>query len=82
MVYHWGSFIVPPGYTDDAIFEAGGNPYGTSATANANGTISDAVRRAAEHQARRVVQVAQWLKIGQQATAESFANVSVANRRN
>jgi len=28
--YHWGSVIVPLGYTDDIVFAAGGNPYGTS----------------------------------------------------
>lgn len=30
---HWGAIIVAPGYTDPAIFAAGGNPYGTTATA-------------------------------------------------
>jgi NAD(P)H dehydrogenase (quinone) len=28
--YHWGAIIVAPGYTDPLVFEAGGNPYGTS----------------------------------------------------
>lgn len=28
--YHWGSVLVPPGYTDAAIYRAGGNPYGAS----------------------------------------------------
>ncbi|MGJ5949941.1 hypothetical protein [Streptomyces neyagawaensis] len=28
--YHWGAVIVPPGYTDDAVYASGGNPYGTS----------------------------------------------------
>jgi MFS family permease len=27
--YHWGCVIVPLGYTDDIVFAAGGNPYGT-----------------------------------------------------
>lgn len=30
MFYHWGSIIVPVGYTDASIKLAGGNPYGTS----------------------------------------------------
>ncbi len=34
---HWGSIIVPPGYTDQSIFEAGGNPYGVSSTGNEDG---------------------------------------------
>ncbi|MDI6401695.1 NAD(P)H:quinone oxidoreductase [Balneolaceae bacterium ANBcel3] len=32
-LYHWGSIIVPLGYTDPVNFEAGGNPYGISVTA-------------------------------------------------
>lgn len=28
--YHWGSILVPLGYTDEVVFAAGGNPYGTS----------------------------------------------------
>ena len=28
--YHWGSVIIPLGYTDDIVYAAGGNPYGTS----------------------------------------------------
>jgi NAD(P)H dehydrogenase (quinone) len=28
--YHWGSIIIPLGYTDDVVYAAGGNPYGTS----------------------------------------------------
>jgi NAD(P)H dehydrogenase (quinone) len=31
---HWGAIIVPPGYTDDSIYAAGGNPYGTTAKAS------------------------------------------------
>jgi NAD(P)H dehydrogenase (quinone) len=29
---HWGAILVTPGYTDQAVFEAGGNPYGASST--------------------------------------------------
>lgn len=35
--YHWGAVIVPPGYTDPAFRAAGGNPYGVSFTASADG---------------------------------------------
>lgn len=28
--YHWGAVIIPLGYTDDVVYAAGGNPYGTS----------------------------------------------------
>ena len=30
--YHWGSVIVPIGYTDKLLYAAGGNPYGVSFT--------------------------------------------------
>ncbi len=51
---HWGTFIVAPGFTDDAVTDAGGNPYGTSAIA---GKVDDATRAAIAHQARRLVEV-------------------------
>ena len=34
MVYHFGGYLVTPGYTDPAVFAAGGNPYGPSVTAS------------------------------------------------
>lgn len=51
---HWGAVIVPPGYTDDTISPAGGNPYGT-AHASAGGPPSDQVLAAAFYQGRRLV---------------------------
>ena len=54
---HWGAIIVPPGYTDPIQYQAGGNPYGVTVTAN-NEPIMDAVKDAIGHQARRLVQVA------------------------
>jgi NAD(P)H dehydrogenase (quinone) len=53
---HWGAIIVPPGYTDPAIFRAGGNPYGTTVTANSTG-LSEEVKAAIRHQTRRLVEV-------------------------
>lgn len=52
---HWGAVIVPPGYTDGSIFEAGGNPYGYSQTA---GGVGEAGQKAIAHQARRLVEIA------------------------
>lgn len=63
---HWGAIIVPPGYTDQVLFQAGGNPYGTSATVGPNGEMEESVFAAVKHQARRLVTVAQWIKAGQQ----------------
>ncbi|MBD3764532.1 MAG: NAD(P)H:quinone oxidoreductase [Rhodobacterales bacterium] len=53
---HWGAIIVAPGYTDAAIFAAGGNPYGYSHTQGAE--LDDKARAAIAHQARRLVTTA------------------------
>ncbi len=54
---HWGCILVPPGYTDPALFAAGGNPYGTSVTANGE-PMPAAVEEAIRIQARRLVDFA------------------------
>lgn len=54
----WGAIIVPTGYTNDSIFKAGGNPYGTSVTAGRDGMVEGAVK----HQAKRTVEIANSLK--------------------
>ncbi len=58
---HWGAIIVPPGYTDDSIYAAGGNPYGTSVTAGRDGMVED-VEAAVKHQAKRTVEIASLIK--------------------
>ena len=65
-MYHWGAIVVAPGYTDQAVFAAGGNPYGTSVTVDQDGKMKEDVRGAVQHQARRVVTVAEWVKKGMQ----------------
>lgn len=55
-MYHWGAIVVAPGYTDQSIFAAGGNPYGTSATANGE-SLPAGVLAAARHQAKRLVEI-------------------------
>jgi len=64
-MYHWGAIVVAPGYTDPAIFAGGGNPYGTSVTVDQNGNILENAEAAVKHQAKRTIQVAQWVKNGQ-----------------
>ena len=59
--YHWGSVIVPTGYTSPVIYAAGGNPYGTSNTAGNDGKIDDAVLQAARWQGERLAHVAEAL---------------------
>ena len=56
-VMHWGSIIVAPGYTDESLFEAGGNPYGTSVTADGNAP-GDNIKKAIKHQVKRTVEMA------------------------
>ncbi len=53
---HWGSVIVPPGYTDPVLYKVGGNPYGYSH--NAGSEFTDDVKAAIGHQARRLVEFA------------------------
>lgn len=64
-MYHWSCIVVAPGYSDPVLFGAGGNPYGASVTAVEGGTVDDKSQAAIEHQARRVVTIAEWLKTGQ-----------------
>lgn len=51
---HWGAVIVAPGFTDAAVSEAGGNPYGFSTNA---GALDDKGRAAVAHQAKRLVEM-------------------------
>lgn len=54
--YHWGSVVVAPGFTGQAIFKTGGNPYGYSHTQGVE--FSDEVKASIGHQARRLVDFA------------------------
>lgn len=51
---HWGAIFVAPGFTDPAVAEAGGNPYGFSTNA---GALDDKGRAAVAHQAKRLVEM-------------------------
>ncbi|WP_062106299.1 NAD(P)H:quinone oxidoreductase [Bacillus niameyensis] len=59
---HWGAILVPPGYTDPALFGTGGNPYGASATVNGEGKMINDVKPAVEIQAKRMIDIAGRLK--------------------
>lgn len=54
---HWGTIIVAPGYTDPSVFDAGGNPYGTTVTAT-GGPVGEESKAAIRHQTRRLVEFA------------------------
>ena len=53
---HWGSVIVPPGFTDPSIIKAGGNPYGYSHTSGAE--FTEEGKAAIGHQTRRLIDIA------------------------
>lgn len=61
---HWGAIIVTPAFTDSSIGIAGGNPYGTSVTQGKDGKMVEDVEKAVKHQARRTIEVAEWIKKG------------------
>ncbi|WP_332632772.1 NAD(P)H:quinone oxidoreductase [Halalkalibacter flavus] len=65
-MYHWGAIVASPGYTDPLLFASGGNPYGTSVTVSQDGKMQENVEEAAKYQAKRTVQVAEWIKKGNQ----------------
>lgn len=68
---HWGAVIVPPAYTFQESFKAGGNPYGTSTTASMEGEGKEDIKRAVVKQAQRLVQMTErFVGISSEATVE------------
>ncbi len=65
--HHWGSIIAAPGYTGQAVFAAGGNPYGVSTEGGPDVEVPESVLEAVGYMTQRVLQVAEWIKKGQQA---------------
>ncbi|TGB05323.1 NAD(P)H:quinone oxidoreductase [Halobacillus salinus] len=57
-MFHWGAIIAAPGYTDDAVFATGGNPYGTSVSVDGEGNMKEDVEAGVRHQVNRTVDVA------------------------
>ena len=57
-MYHWGALVVTPGYTDESVSKAGGNPYGTSLTIDSKGNMIEEVQPAVAHQVKRLLDVA------------------------
>lgn len=57
--YHWGSIIVPTGFTSPLIRESGGNPYGVTYTASPEGTVPQPQLDAAFFQGQRVARYAE-----------------------
>ena len=58
-LYHWGMLILPLGYTASEVFNAGGNPYGTSFTSGKSVEGPDARALAvARYQGQRLARFA------------------------
>ncbi|MDN6640058.1 MAG: NAD(P)H:quinone oxidoreductase [Tetragenococcus sp.] len=55
---HWGTIIAAPGYSEAEYYTAGGNPYGTSVSVDADGNMLEDVEEAVKQQARHVVDIA------------------------
>jgi NAD(P)H dehydrogenase (quinone) len=65
--YHWGSIVLPLGYTVSEVFNGGGNPYGTSYTSGTRVGAPDADTLAvATAQGRRLARVARVIGIAQE----------------
>ena len=60
VMMHWGAIVVAPGYTDQTVFEAGGNPYGASALGREEGP-SEQELAVMRYQTKRVIEKAQLL---------------------
>ncbi|MFI1013151.1 NAD(P)H:quinone oxidoreductase [Streptomyces sp. NPDC020965] len=63
-LYHWGSLIVPPGYTDQSVYAANGNPYGTAHASGAGDLPGENVLNAARYQGRRLAGITNRLLTG------------------
>ncbi|MFG2059635.1 NAD(P)H:quinone oxidoreductase [Micromonospora sp. NPDC048930] len=71
--YHWGSLIVPPGFTNPVVYAAGGNPYGTSHVTSPNGDGPDAAAlEAARYQGLRLAKITLQL-LGDHVVADAPA---------
>ncbi|MQY08855.1 NAD(P)H:quinone oxidoreductase [Actinomadura macrotermitis] len=74
--YHWGALIVPPGFTDPAVYAAGGNPYGTSATGSQDGGPDAAALEAARYQGQRLARFAIRLSGAGNVTGQRAAEMA------
>lgn len=68
--HHWGAILATPGYTDQTVFSAGGNPYGASATGTEEGPNEQELA-AGRYLGRRAATVASWVRTGVEAGARA-----------
>lgn len=60
--YHWGSMILPLGYTDPIVFTTG-NPYGATWVSTKGSSPDEVALEAARHQGARLARVASKLAL-------------------
>ena len=78
--YHWGAVIVPPGYTNQVLYAAGGNPYGTSYPASPDDeSVSAEALTAAHYQGHRLARYASLLVAGRDARADARDGAAAAS---
>lgn len=64
--YHWGSLIMPLGYTTEHVRKFTGNPYGASFVSRSGAATDDVSLQAASEQGARLATVTRDLLIGRQ----------------
>jgi NAD(P)H dehydrogenase (quinone) len=65
--YHWGSIVLPLGYTASEVFNGGGNPYGASYTSGTRvGELDRETVAVAQFQGRRLARVALAIGVAQE----------------
>ena len=69
-LYHWGMLILPLGYTVSEVFNAGGNPYGTSYTSGKDvGVPGPETLAVARYQGQRLARFAGVIAAAREADA-------------
>ena len=71
VAYHWGSIVMPLGYTSEVVRKVTGNPYGASWVSRKSAPPDEDALAAAREQGRRLALVAGRLVGGQRADQES-----------
>src|SRR5699024_9480132 len=58
VMMHWGAIIVPPGYSDEAIFASASHTYRATTTAVEAG-LTEEIKASVKHQAKRTLEIAE-----------------------
>jgi NAD(P)H dehydrogenase (quinone) len=69
VLYHWGSIVLPLGYSDPAVMEAG-NPYGGSFVSRKSAAPDDEALAACRVQGARLARIARYVATGRAGDLE------------